>query len=466
MKKEFADLHRSLLAKSSETRELAWRETALRSLARTIEEFEDEILLALEKDLGKSGFEAYATEIGIVLGEIRWALGEFRDWARVQRVSTPLRAFPARSELHVVPKGAVLIISPWNYPFQLTMAPLVAAIAAGNSVAIKVSELAPATAEVIVRIVKRVWPDGHVIAVTGDADIASELLDRRWDHVFFTGSTAVGRKVMMTCAKHLTPVTLELGGKSPCVIDRDVDLDVAARRVLWGKTINAGQTCVAPDFLAVHRDVKDAFVESLKNASDGFFGKTPHTSMAYAKIVNDRHFDRLEKALEGTKILFGGGRDSASRKFSPTVVELAPEKLSGSALEQAFEHPLMKEEIFGPILPLLTWSDTNELDLILNLHPRPLAFYVFSRRTEFAESLVRRFAFGGASVNDTLIHMVNDELPFGGIGESGMGAYHGRYGFETFSHRKAVVYRPFWMDLRFRYPPYPSSWKKLKGFLQ
>ena len=395
-----------------------------------------------------------------MLGEIRLALREFRDWARVQRVSTPLRAFPARSEMHIAPKGAVLIISPWNYPFQLTMAPLVAAIAAGNSVALKVSELAPATAEVIVRIVKRVWPDGHVVAILGDADVASELLDRRWDHVFFTGSTAVGRKVMATCSQHLTPVTLELGGKSPCVIDRDVDLDVAARRVLWGKSINAGQTCVAPDFLAVHHDVKDAFVESLKKASNEFFGNAPHTSSMYAKIVNDRHFDRLEKALEGAKILFGGGRDSVSRKFSPTVVEIASENA------QAFEHSLLKEEIFGPILPLLTWSRLEELDAILNLHPRPLAFYVFSKRAEFVESLVRRFAFGGACVNDTLVHMVNDDLPFGGIGESGMGEYHGRYGFETFSHRKAVVYRSFWMDLKFRYPPYPSSWKKLKGFLQ
>lgn len=455
MEKVFADLHRALQTKTSETRELSWREESLRRFARSIHEFESEISQALAQDLGKSDFEAFATEVGFVLEEIRNARRELRDWAKVQRVSTPLKLFPARSEVHVVPKGAVLIVAPWNYPFQLAMAPLVAAIAAGNSCALKVSEFAPATAQVIDKVIKRTWPNGHVVAVLGDADVASQLLDRRWDHVFFTGGTEIGRKVMMTCAKHLTAVTLELGGKSPCVIDRDVDLEVTARRVFWGKTVNAGQTCIAPDFLAVHRDVKPALLEALRRVAIEFYGQDPLQSPWYGKIVSDRHFARLEKMLDGAKLVFGGTRDRASRHFAPTVVEL-----------ESFDHPLMKEEIFGPILPVLTWSSEAELDQILELHPRPLAFYVFSSRTEFSDSLLKRFSFGGACVNDTLLHIANDELPFGGIGESGMGAYHGHYGFDVFSHRKAVVVRPFWMDLKLRYPPYPSSWKKIKGFLQ
>ncbi len=455
MEKDFAALHQDLISKSSQTRGLDWREDSLRRLADVIRQHEVEILEALEKDLGKSDFEAFATEVGFVLEEIRNALREFRDWSRVQRVSTPIKIFPARSEVHPVPKGTVLIVSPWNYPFQLAIAPLVAAIAAGNTCALKVSEFAPATAEVTARIIKRTWPDGHVVAVLGDAEVASKLMDRRWDHVFFTGGTEIGRKVMMTCAKHLTPVTLELGGKSPCVIDRELDLEVAARRVAWGKTVNAGQTCIAPDFLAVHRDVKVKFVEALRQALEEFYGENPLDSRWYGKIVSDRHFARLENMLEGATVLFGGKRDRTTRRFAPTAVEV-----------RDLEHPLMKEEIFGPILPILTWETDEELSRILNLHPRPLAFYVFSKRSSFADSLVKTFSFGGACVNDTLLHIANGELPFGGIGESGIGAYHGQYGFDVFSHRKAVVVRPFWMDLKLRYPPYPSSWKKIKGLLQ
>lgn len=455
MEKDFAMLHQDLVAKSAQTRELDWRDDSLLRLSRNIREYEADITEALAKDLGKSDFEAFATEIGFVLEEIRNARREFRDWSRMQRVSTPLKVFPARSEIHPVPKGAVLIVAPWNYPFQLAIAPLVAAIAAGNSCALKVSEFAPATADVIERLVKKTWPEGHVVAVLGDAEVASKLMDRRWDHVFFTGGTEIGRKVMMTCAKYLTPVTLELGGKSPCVIDREIDFEVTARRVAWGKTVNAGQTCIAPDFLIVHREVKAKFIETLRRTIDEFYGENPLDSRWYGKIVSDRHFARLEGMLEGATILFGGKRDRPTRKFAPTVVEV-----------RDLEHPLMKEEIFGPILPILTWETEAELERLLSLHPRPLAFYVFSKRAEFAKSLLKRFAFGGACVNDTLLHIANDELPFGGIGESGMGAYHGHYGFDVFSHRKAVVTRPFWMDLKLRYPPYPSSWNKIKGLLQ
>lgn len=434
---------------------MEWRENSLARLEQEIRARESLIVEALRADLGKSEFEAFTTEIGLVLDELKTARREFRTWSAVARVSTPLKFFPARSEVHMAPKGAVLILAPWNYPFQLAMAPLVAAVASGNSVVLKVSEFAPQTGRVIAELTRRVWPDGEVVTIEGDAEVAAQILDRRWDHVFFTGGTEIGRKVMQTCAKYLTPVTLELGGKSPCVVDRDVDIEVASRRILWGKSVNTGQTCIAPDYLVVHADVRDALVSAMKERSREFFGERPLQSKWLGKIVSEKHFARLSSMLDGAQVLWGGDRDGESRKFAPTLVSV-----------ESPEHPLLKEEIFGPILPVITWSNRAELDLILQRHPRPLAFYIFTKNSALAKDLMTMNDFGGGCVNDTLLHVANGEMPFGGVGESGMGAYHGQYGFETFSHRKSVMTRSFVFDLKFRYPPYPEFWKKLKGFLE
>lgn len=455
MSDEFQILHSELKSHLKVTVSIDWRETSLDRLAREIRKQESAILMALKSDLGKPEFEGFSSEIGFVLESISVARRELRSWAAPRKVSTPLKLLPGQSEILMTPKGVVLIISPWNYPFQLALAPVVAAISAGNACALKLSESAPRTADVIRDLVAAVWPRGEVRCVLGEADVASRLLDRPWDHVFFTGGTEIGRKVMMTCAKYLTPVTLELGGKSPCVVDSDVDIEVASRRILWGKTMNAGQTCIAPDYLLVHVSIEKEFVEALQQRAIEFYGENPLESSSYGHIVSDRHFQRLQALLKDVEVLHGGQREARLKKLAPTLVKV-----------KSADSPLMKEEIFGPILPILTWETREDLDAILDRHPEPLAFYVFSNNATFARDLMTERKFGGGCINDTLIHVGNEALPFGGIGPSGMGAYHGRYGFETFSHQKALITRRFIFDVKLRYPPYGEAWKKLKGLLQ
>lgn len=455
MSDEFQALHSELKAHLKTTRRLEWREASLDRLALEIERSEAAIVKALEEDLGKPELEAFTTEIGVVLGSISVARRELRSWAAPQRVSTPMKLLPGQSEILSTPKGAVLVISPWNYPFQLALSPLIAAISAGNSCALKLSEVAPATAKVIAKLVEAVWPRGEVKCVLGDADTASRLLDRPWNHVFFTGGTETGRKVMMTCAKHLTPVTLELGGKSPCIVDSDVDIDVASRRILWGKTINAGQTCISPDYLVVHRSIETEFIEALRARALEFYGGQPLQSASYGRIVSDRHFQRLEALLAGAEIIYGGEKDAPGRRFALTLVKA-----------KTADDPVMREEIFGPIFPILTWETREDLDAILDRNPEPLAFYVFSNNASLARELMIERNFGGGCINDTMLHFGNEALPFGGVGRSGIGSYHGRFGFEAFSHHKALLTRRFVFDVKLRYPPYGDSWKKLKGFLR
>lgn len=453
--KRHTQLHSELKSHLRTTVGLSWREESLDRLAQEIERREAAIMKALFDDLGKPELEAFSTEIGVVLGSISVARRELRSWAAPQKVSTPLKLLPGSSEILSAPKGAVLVLSPWNYPFQLALSPVVAAISAGNSCALKLSEAAPATAEVIDQIVRAVWPGGEVQCVLGGPDVASRLIDRPWSHVFFTGGTETGRKVMMTCAKHLTPVTLELGGKSPCIVDSDVDIEVASRRIMWGKTINAGQTCISPDYLLIHRSVESKFIDALKVRLHEFFGDDPLTSMSYGRIVSDHHFQRLEALLKKANVIHGGERDASLKKIAPTLVRVT-----------ASDDPVMAEEIFGPIFPILIWETREELDAILDRHPDPLAFYVFSNNSGLARELVTERSFGGACINDTMLHFGNDDLPFGGVGRSGIGSYHGRFGFEAFSHRKALLTRRFAFDVKLRYPPYGDSWKKLKGFLR
>lgn len=440
--------------------EMAKRERALIRLKEVLLNSEAEVLSALRTDLARNDFESFVNEFGFVLKEIDHALAEFRSWSKDRVVDTPMVLWPAQSRILYQAKGVVLIMAPWNYPFQLSLAPLVAAIAAGNIAVIKPSEFAPATANVVERLISEAWPDGEVTVVNGEAQVAEELLRQRWDHVFFTGSPAVGKKVMAACAEFLTPVTLELGGKSPCVLGpfgKDASaFEVAVRRILWGKSVNAGQTCVAPDYLLIHKSEKLRFLETARKILREFHGEAPLTSSSLCCIISPRHFERLVAMLEELgpgEILHGGSFERGTRKMEVTLVETSLEKR------------LHTEEIFGPILPLLIWENEEELQRHLARHPRPLAFYAFAEDRDWANGIMRQNLFGGGCVGDTLVHLANPELPFGGCGESGIGAYHGRYGFEAFSHQQAVMERRYVADLKLRYPPYTDVWKRVKGLL-
>lgn len=438
-------------------RSLEWREQSLRAFEDWLTLHESEVLSALAHDLGKPEFEAFSTEFGFVLSEVRHTLREFRVWAAPVSCPTPLKLQPGRSLMVAEPKGPTLILVPWNYPFQLAVAPMVAALAAGNCVVIKPSEFAPRTAALLADMAMDVWPDGEVQVVLGDAAVAEELVAQEWSHVFFTGSEGVGRRVYEACASRLIPVTLELGGKSPCVIDADVDLDVTLSRVLWGKFLNAGQTCVAPDYLLVHRALRDSFLDRVRQKLREFYGEEPLQSPSLAQLVSERHLDRMLKLLSEVKPDVGGRFDRSRLRLEPTVV-----------LEPKLTSPLMQEEIFGPILPVLFWESDDELGRLLReLHSarrHPLAFYVFSRRMRWARQLMDNHRFGGGAINDVVLYMANPDLPFGGVGRSGFGAYHGAFGFETFSSRKALfVRRGFAFDLPIRYPPYGDLWRRFKG---
>lgn len=450
--------HAKVIRELSPSASLGFREKALLKLKKSIQVRERQIMAALMADLGKPEFEAFANEYGFVLTELNHTLKEFRSWAQDVSCESPVALWPASSKIVFEPKGAVLIIAPWNYPFQLSVGPLIAAIAAGNTVLLKPSEFAPATAKVVDEIVAEVWPNGEVVAVNGDGELAARLTDQRWDHVFFTGSTEVGRKVMTACAQHLTPVTLELGGKSPCIFGpfaaNSKSFGVALRRLIWGKFMNAGQTCIAPDYVLVHESNRDRFLEEFPKVIQDFYGSDPTKSSSLSKIISERHFDRLESLLGDCKILFGGMRDRLSKSFGPTLVEADPQTSK-----------IWNEEIFGPILPILSWRNEQDLDSIIEKNPRPLALYVLGESSTESDRWLRRYTFGGGASGDTLVHVANPLLPFGGVGESGLGSYHGKWGFTTFSHAKSLVIKSYALDLKVRYPPYGDGWKKMKGLL-
>jgi aldehyde dehydrogenase (NAD+) len=428
--------------RSGATRTYASRRQALDRLADAIRANESLLFEALRADLNKSPEESYATEIGFLLEEIRGLKRGLRRWMAPERVPTPFFLWPAKSRILREPYGVALVLSPWNYPLQLALAPLAGALAAGNCAVVKPSELAPATARAIEKLVGEAFDRKLVATMTGGPEVAQALLAEPFDHVFFTGSTAVGRKVWEATAKHLSPVVLELGGKSPCIVDADVDVEVAARRIAWGKTVNAGQTCVAPDYLLVHRSLEAPFTAALAKAMRTFFGDDPARSPDYGRIVNERHFERLERYLGDGDVLWGGDRRREDRYFAPTA--LRPRSL---------ETPVMQEEIFGPILPIVPFDGNEEALAIVEGRPKPLAFYVFTKNPSTERFFLDRVRFGGGCVNDTLVHLGNGALPFGGVGPSGLGAYHGRASFEAFSHRKSVLAKPFLLDAPLRYPP-------------
>jgi aldehyde dehydrogenase (NAD+) len=431
---------------SGATRGAEWRATQLRQLMRMIEDNEEQILGALKSDLGKSNYEGWIGETNFVKAEIKFTLKSLKRWMKPRRVSTPMVLQPGKARIISEPLGVVLIIAPWNYPFQLALGPLVGAIAAGNAAILKPSEVAGATSRVIAELVPRYLDRDCIAVVEGGVSETTDVLRQRFDHIFYTGNGTVGRIVMEAAAKHLTPVTLELGGKSPCIVDRDVDLGTAVKRICWGKFFNAGQTCVAPDYVLVHESVEKKFLEKMAQTIREFYGDDPQTSGDYGRIVNERHHKRLSALLDGQKTFTGGKTDVADRYIAPTVLT-----------EVSKDSAVMADEIFGPILPVIPVSTLDQAIEFINQRPKPLALYVYSSNAERAERVLSLTSSGGACVNDCLNHLVPHELPFGGVGASGMGAYHGRTSFDTFSHRKSVLDKPTYVDPALRYPPYTEQ---------
>jgi aldehyde dehydrogenase (NAD+) len=433
------------------TRPVAWRERQLDGLLRLLEEGEQELVDALATDMGKPRLEGWSTDLGVTAAEIKVLRKNVDRWARPRRVSLPLVALPGRGRIHPEPLGVVLVIAPWNYPVQLLLEPLAAALAAGNAVVAKPSELAPATSAALARLLRRhLDPDG-VQVVEGGPDAASALLEERFDHIFFTGSTRIGRVVMEAAAKHLTPVTLELGGKTPTVVHRSANLDVAGRRIAWGKFLNAGQTCIAPDYVLVDRTVQDELVESIRTAVRQFYGDDPQASPDYARIVNDGHFRRLTGLLaDAGTVAVGGASDEGERYLPPTVV-----------LDPPADAAVMQEEIFGPVLPVVAVDSVEEAIESITAKPKPLALYVFADDEAVVDQVLDRTSSGGACVNHTLVHITPPDLPFGGVGDSGTGRYHGRSGFDTFSNLKSVLRKPTRPDPRLLYPPYTRTKEKV-----
>ena len=444
---------------SGKTRPVRFRIEQLDRLEKAILARERDILDATKADLGKCDFEAFTTEIVLVLEEIKLMKRKVRAWSKPRRVSAGLFNWPGSGRTYRDPHGVCLVMSPWNYPFMLAVAPLVGAIAAGNTVILKPSAYSPATSAVIASLLRDAFPPDYVACVEGGREVNQNLLAQEFDYIFFTGSVAVGKLVMESASKHLTPVTLELGGKSPCVVDKSADIDLSARRAAWGKCINSGQTCVAPDYFLVHEDVKDAFVARFRDYVTRFYGASPHENAEFPRIVNRHHFDRLSALVAGARAQAGrtvsGGRVSADTlKIEPAVIEGV-----------SWDDPVMAEELFGPIAPVITWRDEDEIVRKILARPRPLALYVFTRDKAQARRITGSIPFGGGCVNDTIMHVATHTLPFGGTGASGMGGYHGKWSFDTFTRVKSVVEKPLWADVPLRYAPFGRKYATFRKFL-
>lgn len=437
---------------SAATLDVSHRLQALKKLKEAIIRRQQEIHDALYMDLGKSAVEGYMSETGMVLSELNYMLRHTRRLAARKTVWTPLAQFPSHSYRLPCPYGVVLVMSPWNYPFMLTMEPLIDALAAGNCVCVKPSAYSPATSRIIESLIHEVFEAEYVSVIQGGRQENQALLDEPFDYIFFTGSCAVGHEVMRKASVHLTPVTLELGGKSPCIVDESADLDVAARRIVFGKFLNLGQTCVAPDYLYVQQSVKQPLLEAIGREIHRQFADLSH----YGKIINDKHFQRLQKLIDPDKVVYGGQILESTRQILPTVMD-----------QVSWEDPVMQEEIFGPILPVLTYENLQDCLDQIRLRPSPLALYFFSRRKDAIRKVQREATYGGGCINDTIIHLATTAMPFGGVGNSGMGGYHGKVGFETFSHIKSIVDKKTWLDLPIRYQPYtPLKDKLIRMFMR
>lgn len=438
---------------SGATKPLTFRLHQLTQLKTAISQRQAEIVEAAKADLGRPEYEGYF-EVGVLM-ELNYIIKQLKSWAKPRKVSLPLTFLPGSAWVQPDPLGVVLIIGPWNYPFQLVMSPLMGAIAAGNCAILKPSELAPATSRVVAQLIKDTFDPCYVAAIEGGVETAQTLLAEKFDHIFFTGGTRVGQQVMVAAAKQLTPVTLELGGKSPCIIDRDVNIEIAAKRIAWGKFVNAGQTCIAPDYLLVQADVKPALLTALQQTIRHFFGDDPATSPDFGRIVNDRQFERLSQLLSNEEIVIGGQTEPLTRYIAPTILH-----------NVSWDAPVMQDEIFGPILPVLTYQTIDEAIAAINARPKPLALYLFTRDQALQAKVLHATSSGGACLNDVFLQVAVWDLPFGGVGTSGIGAYHGKASFDTFSHLKSVLKKPFWLDATWRYAPYAKKlglFKKLLG---
>jgi aldehyde dehydrogenase (NAD+) len=445
--------HREFFA-TNRTKDLSFRIEQLTILRTAVIQSEAAVFEALRQDLNRPAFESYGGDIGVVVNEIDYALRHLRSWAKPKKVRTPLALFPSSSYILTEPYGVALIIGPWNFPFQLLFGPLVAAMAAGNCVMLKPPVAAPRSEQLIASIIRDNFNPSYISLVEGGAETVQTLLEERFDYVFFTGGPAAGRIVMQAAAKHLTPVTLELGGKNPCIVDADARLDHAARRIVWGKFFNAGQSCVAVDYLLVDRRIKQTLLDLLVRAINEFYGADPSQSPDYGRIVDHAHVERLARLLGRGKIIIGGGIDRASRYVAPTIID----DITGT-------EPIMDEEIFGPLLPVIEYEDLAQAIRLVNARPKPLALYFFSRDKDKQERVLRETSSGGGCINDTVVHETVSCLPFGGVGESGMGKYHGKSGFDAFSHERSIVRNGFLFDIVLRYPPYKDHLKWIKRLL-
>ncbi|HEY4628298.1 MAG TPA: aldehyde dehydrogenase [Flavobacterium sp.] len=432
-----------------------FRKETLIKLLNEVIIHENEIIQALYDDFKKPAFEAMLTETSYVILELKDTIKNLKNWAKPKRVFPSILNFPSTDYIYKEPYGKVLIIAPWNYPFQLALCPLISAVAAGNQVVVKPSELTPKTSEIITKIIAKVFDKNHVAVVEGGVEVSQQLLSERWDYIFFTGSVAVGKIVAKAAAENLTPVTLELGGKSPCIIDETANLKLAAKRIVWGKFVNAGQTCIAPDYILIQKDMKSHFVTYLKEEITKAYGQNPAESPDFARIVNIKNWQRLVNMIEPEKVLFGGQSDIKDCYIAPTLVK-----------ETSLDSPVMKEEIFGPILPILTYKNETEIDCVISRFEKPLALYIFTENQDFSKQIIEKYSFGGGCINDTLVHFSNKRLPFGGVGHSGIGAYHGSLSFDTFSHKKSIVKKANWLDLPMRYAPYKDKLQTIKKLLK
>jgi len=432
------------------TKDIQHRLTVLKDLKHWIIHNENLIIDALKQDLNKHQTESYMCEIGLVLSELNYQIKHMKKWAKDKRVRTPLAQFYGTSYKTYEPYGVTLIMSPWNYPFMLSIEPAIGAIAAGNTVIIKPSAYAPHVSHMIYQMIHETCDEKYVAVVEGGRNENTALLEQRFDYIFFTGSVNVGKLVMEKASHHLTPVTLELGGKSPCIVDDERILKLAVKRIAFGKFLNAGQTCVAPDYLLIKEDLKDQFIVYMKETIEEFFGHDPLSHEHLVKIINQKHFDRLSHLLDHQDIVIGGEKDQQNLKISPTLVDHIQDN-----------NPLMQEEIFGPILPIITYQTLDEAIQYIQQREKPLALYIFSNHQSVQQKILKTCSFGGGCINDTIIHLATSELGFGGVGQSGMGSYHGRKSFETFSHERSIVKKAIWIDLPLRYYPYSHIKEKL-----
>ncbi len=438
LQKDFYDL--------GKTKSYKFRKENLENLYNAIVEFEPKLIKAMHDDFAKSAFESYETEIGLVLEEISYHKKHLKKWMKPKRVKTSIAHFPSKGYRFPEPYGRVLIISPWNYPFQLLIDPLVGAISAGNTAILKPANYTQNTSNVIEEMINKYFPEEYIAVFKGNRDINKALLDEKYEYIFFTGSPFLGRKVMESASKNLTPVTLELGGKSPCIVHNDANVKITAQRLIWGKFLNCGQTCVAPDYLLVHTDIKEKLINEMKKVIKKYYGMDPKASDDFPRIINNKHFERLKSLIEQEEVITGAEFVKEEKYIAPTLLN----NVSKDA-------PIMQEEIFGPVLPIIEYSNLEDEIKYINNNPRPLALYLFTKSKQIEKKVVNSINYGGGCINDTIIHLANSELPFGGIGNSGMGSYHGKESFNTLSHYKSILKRGLWLDLEIRYPPYSKT---------